>query len=244
MHNAKAVYQSYLGWYDGNPARLWARPPVDAGRRCVELAGGPDALLTHARSAFDEGDYRWVAEVVNHLVFADPTNTDARELQADALEQLGYQAESATWRNAFLTGAQELRHGTPPGKPRSQRGFAVALTVDMVFDAVAIRLKSEDVAGQHVVTNWAFTDLEGEDRQWVLALQNQTLHYVRGRHDDDATVTITLTKALLADILVGLTTFIDAAQAGDITLDGDPAALLTIFGNLDVFESSFAIIEP
>ena len=123
-------------------------------------------------------------------------------------------------------------------------GFAVALTVDMVFDAVAIRLRSEDVAGQHVVTNWTFTDLQGDDRQWMLALQNQSLHYVRGRHDEAAAVTIELTKALLADIMVGATTFVDATQAGDITIDGDAGALLAIFGNLDVFETSFAIIEP
>ena len=114
VHNVKAVYQRYLSWYDGNPARLHPHPPVEAGRRYVELAGGADALLANARRAFDDGDYRWVAEVVNHLVFAEPTNTAARSLQADALEQLGYQSESATFRNAYLMGAQELRHGGPP----------------------------------------------------------------------------------------------------------------------------------
>lgn len=114
----------------------------------------------------------------------------------------------------------------------------------MVFDAIAIRLRSEDVAGQRVVTNWTFTDMDGDDASWILALQNQALHYVRGRHDDAGAVTVTLTKALLADILVGAATFMEAAEAGDITLDGDASSLLTIFGNLDVFESSFAIIEP
>ncbi len=104
-HNAKAVYQRYLGWFDGNPANLHKLPPVEAGKRYVDLAGGPEALLGKARSAFDAGDYRWVAEVVNHLVFADPSNTDARALQADALEQLGYQAESGPWRAFYLTGA-------------------------------------------------------------------------------------------------------------------------------------------
>ena len=148
IHNVKAVYQRYLGWYDGNPARLWNHQPTEACRRYVELAGGADALLVHAQAAFDQGDYRLVAEVVNHLVFADPTNTAGRELQADALEQLGYQAESATWRNAYLTGAMELRDGPPPARPAPARPcMAVALTIDMIFDALAIRLKAEEVAG-------------------------------------------------------------------------------------------------
>ena len=123
-HNVKAVYQRYLSWYDGNPANLWKRPPVDAGRRYVALAGGADALLAHARRCFDDGDYRWVAELVNHLVFADPTNVEARELQADALEQLGYQSESATFRNAFLCGAHELRYGHPPRQRRDEAQLA------------------------------------------------------------------------------------------------------------------------
>ena len=218
------------------------RTPVDAGTRYVELAGGPDALLAHAQAAYDTGDYRWVAELVNHLVFADPTNQAARDLQADALEQLGYQAESATWRNAYLTGAQELRHGPPPSRPTpARRGFAVALTIDMVFDALAIRLKSEDVAGEHIVTNWQFTDLE---ESWVLALENQAIHHIRGRHDPDAAVTVTLTKDLLTDITGGGVSFVDAVGDGRVGVDGDAGALITIFGNLDSFETGFAIVEP
>ena len=242
VHNAKAVYQRYLGWYDGNPAHLWMRTPVDAGTRYVELAGGADALLTHAQAAYDSGDYRWVAELVNHLVFADPTNQAARDLQADALEQLGYQAESATWRNAYLTGAQELRHGPPPSRPApARRGFAVALTIDMVFDALAIRLKSEEVADEHIVTNWQFTDL---DESWVLALENQAIHHIQGRHDLDAAVTVTLTKDLLTDITSGGVSFVDAVGDGRVAVDGDAAALITIFGNLDASETGFAIVEP
>jgi alkyl sulfatase BDS1-like metallo-beta-lactamase superfamily hydrolase len=244
VHNAKAVYQRYLGWYDGNPAHLWMRTPVDAGRRYVELAGGADALLRHAQASYDTGDYRWVAELVNHLVFADPTNQAARDLQADALEQLGYQAESATWRNAYLTGAQELRHGPPPSRPApARRGFAVALTIDMVFDAMAIRLKSEAVAGEHVVTNWQFTDLDESEASWILALENQAIHHVCGRHDPNAAVTVTLTKDLLVDITGGAS-FVDAVADGRVTVDGDPAALITIFGNLDTFETGFTIVEP
>ena len=110
-HNVKAVYQRYLGFFDGNPANLHPLPPEAAGKLYVDLAGGADALLAKARRAYDEGNYRWVAQVVNHLVFADPDNQAARQLQAGALEQMGYQAESGPWRNFYLSGAKELRDG-------------------------------------------------------------------------------------------------------------------------------------
>jgi alkyl sulfatase BDS1-like metallo-beta-lactamase superfamily hydrolase len=199
-HNVKAVYQRYLSWYDGNPANLWKLPPVDAGQRYVELAGGADALLESARRSFDAGEYRWVVELVNHLVFADPTNTAARELQADALEQLGYQSESATFRNAFLTGAQELRNGTLPSRPAGRSGYLDAMTVDQLFDSLAVRLNAEQVAGCSASVNFTFTDL-GQD--WVLMLSNRTLHAVGGRHDADAGATLRLTRTVLSEVAGG-----------------------------------------
>ena len=147
MHNIKAVYQRYLSWYDGNPANLWKLPPVEAAKRYVELAGGADALLATARASFDAGDYRWVVEVVNHLVFADPTNATARELQADASNSSATRAESATFRNAYLMGAQELRGGTLPSRPASRNGYLAAMSVDQLFDSLAVRLKAEEVGG-------------------------------------------------------------------------------------------------
>jgi alkyl sulfatase BDS1-like metallo-beta-lactamase superfamily hydrolase len=241
VHNVKATYQRYLGWYDGNPARLWAHPPEAAGRRYVDLAGGADALLAHARAAFDAGDYRWVAEVVGHLVFAEPTHAAARELQADAFEQLGYQAESATWRNAYLTGAQELRHGPPPSRDLRRRGLVDALTVEQTFDAIAVRLQAEHVAEHRLTINWRFTDL-GED--WVLGLSNGALHTVAGRLDPAAAATVTLTKRALSAVIGGTVTVADALADGSIAIDGDASALLTVFGNLDTFRSGFAIVEP
>ncbi len=243
VHNAKAVYQRYLSWYDGNPANLHKYPPVEAGKRYVDLAGGPDALLAKAQKAFDEGDYRWVAELVNHLVFADPSNSRARNLQADTLEQLGYQAESATFRNAYLNAAQELRQGPPNllGGAVRGKGLLRAMSVEQVFDAIAIRLKSEEVGGLRVFVNWTFTDL---DEKWVLGLSNRTLFHVQGRHDSRASVTVSLSRLTLVGIITAETTFMDEIQAGRITLDGDPAALLTIFGNLDTFVPGFAVVEP
>ena len=242
-HNIKAVYQRYLSWYDGNPANLWKLPPTESGSRYVELAGGPDALLAKARDWFDAGEYRWVVELVNHLVFADPTNTEARELQADALEQLGYQSESATFRNAFLTGAQELRNGTLPSRPAGRNGYLNAMTIDQIFDTMAVRLKAEEVGGLSVLLNLTVATGAGEE-QWVLGLSNRALHSVPGRHDDAAVATFRLDRATLLSICEGAVPVADAVAAGDIQVDGDAVAASAIFDHLDVFMSMFKLVEP
>jgi alkyl sulfatase BDS1-like metallo-beta-lactamase superfamily hydrolase len=243
IHNSKAVYQRYLSWYDANPANLNKYAPTEAGKRYVELAGGADALLKNARAAFDAGDYRWVTEIVNHLVFADPTNTDARNLQADALEQLGYQAESSTFRNAYLMGAQELRKGPP--KPSSSavrgRGLLLAMTVEQVFVSLAVRMKQEELGGLTTCINWNFTDTK---ELWIMGISNRTLYYTPGRQSDNADATVTLARTTLIDVVTQSTTFMDQIQAGNITIDGDGGALLTVFGNIDIFEMGFAIVEP
>ena len=244
VHNVKAVYQRYLSWYDGNPARLHPHPPVEAGRRYVELAGGAEALLAKARVAYDDGDYRWVAGLVSHLVFAQPEDVAARSLQADALEQLGYQTESSTFRNAYLTGAQELRLGSPEPRETRRRNLVHALTVDQIFDSVGIRLQSENLADRTATINWRFVDVEGEPTEWMMGLENRALHYTAGRHDPDADVTVTMTKRLLGEIMAGVTTFAEAIDAGAIDLDADGQALHTVSGNLETFRSNFAVIEP
>jgi alkyl sulfatase BDS1-like metallo-beta-lactamase superfamily hydrolase len=244
-HNVKAVFQRYLSWYDGNPANLWKLPPVDVGRRYVDLAGGPDALLASARASFDAGDYRWVAELVNHLVFADPTNIEARELQADALEQLGYQSESATFRNAFLMGAQELRQGHPPMRPATRSSYFEAMSIDQLFDALAVRIRSEDVGGMAVSVNFTFTELaDGQEADWVLRLSNRTLHARGGRHDEDAVVTVRCPKAVLLDAIEGVATLAESVRTERAEASGDPSAAEAIFGNLEVFMTGFPLVEP
>ena len=241
VHNVKAVYQRYLSWYDGNPARLNSYPPVEAGKRYVAAIGGADQLLKVGKQAFEAGDYRWVAELVNHLVFAQPENTEARQLQAAALEQLGYQTESSTFRNAYLTGAQELRNGPPPPRDIRRRNLVQALTVDQIFDTLGVRLKAENLAGKTIISNWTFTDI---DQKWVLGLENRVLHYSEARHDPNPDVSVTTEKSVIDQILMGKTTMLEAAGAGLVTVDGDADCLVTIFGNLEVFVSGFSIIEP
>lgn len=135
----KAIYQRYLGWFDGNPAHLWQHPPVEAAKRYVEFMGGADAVVAKARASFDAGDFRWVAEVVNHVIFAEPDHADARELLADTYEQLGYGCENGTWRNFYLSGAHELRQGKF-GTPASTASddLVAALSPEMLFDAIAV----------------------------------------------------------------------------------------------------------
>ena len=237
----------FRSWYDANPANLHKYPPSEVGTRYVALAGGMDALLEHAQQAFDAGDYRWVAELDNHAVFADPTNERARNLQADTLEQLGYQSESSTFRNAYLMGTKELRDGPPKltQGARRARSMIRAMTIEQVFDTIAVRVKAEDVGGVSAVVNWSFTDMAGtQDERWILGLSNRTLYATRGRHDSKAAVTVTMTRALLLAIVAQDTTFVDEIGKGTITLVGDGSALLAIFGNLEETTAGFPIVEP
>ncbi len=243
-HNAKSVYTRYLGWYDGNPANLDPLPPVEAGERYVELMGGADAVMAAAQRAFDNGDYRWVAQVVNHVVFADPDHTAARRLQADALEQLGYRSESATWRNAYLMGAHELRHGTPDyGAPRG-RLFVHAMTAEQIFDSMGVRFDPEafgDADGtSSLVVNVTFTDL---DEHHVLGVVHAALHQRPFQHAPDADAALTCSRAALADVLGRLATLDDQIEAGTFDVSGDVDALRRLFDSLTVFTTQ-RLIEP
>ncbi|WP_304219094.1 alkyl/aryl-sulfatase [Phenylobacterium aquaticum] len=237
-HNTKAVYQRYLGWFDGNPANLHKHPPVEAGQRYVDLAGGGEALLAKARAAFEAGDYRWVAELVNHLVFAEPDNMEARDLQADALEQMGYQAESAPWRDFYLTGAQELRHVRPaPTAPRQgAAGQLRTLPADQLLDSLSVRLNGETIGRAEPAMTLTFTDVAESFR---LKVRNGVLHHRAVRSTADA---IPLTRGTLVDLVTGERT-LEAARA-DGLVSGDTAALEALLGVLDRFDFWFEIVLP
>jgi alkyl sulfatase BDS1-like metallo-beta-lactamase superfamily hydrolase len=242
-HNVKATYVFYQGWFNGNPATLDEHPPVEQARRYVEFMGGADAVLEKAQASFDEGDYRWVAEVVNHVVFADPENQAARNLQADALEQLGYQAESGPWRNFYLTGAQELRQGIQelPTPSTDSPDMVRAQTLDMFFDYQAVRLNSERAGGAHITLNFDFGDPEGT---YLVELVNGVLNHTAGAQADDADAKITLSRETLNQIMLGETTLDAAAGAGDVTVEGDQAKLGELVSYLDTFEFWFDIVTP
>jgi alkyl sulfatase BDS1-like metallo-beta-lactamase superfamily hydrolase len=244
-HNVRAIYQRYLGFYDGNPANLNPLPPVEAGKRYVEAIGGADKVLDIARAAFERGEYRWTAQLLNHLVFAQPDNQAARELQAGALEQMGYQSESGAWRSAYLTGAHELRNGADKGRAftTANTDLTQAMPIELFFDYLGIRLNSEKAASAgEMALIWRFTDL---DETHTLTLRNAALTHTRGERDGrQPDATITLTRATLDAITLGQTTFDQAIADGRVTLSGDAGKLAQLFSLLDTFELMFNIIEP
>jgi alkyl sulfatase BDS1-like metallo-beta-lactamase superfamily hydrolase len=238
-HNVKAVYQRYMGWFDGNPAHLWQHPPEEAARRYVEYMGGAEAVLERAGEALEQGDLRWVAEVVNHVVFADPDNEAARDLQARALERLGHGAENAIWRNFFLTGARELREGSL-GTPTTANAADIIsrLTLDQLFDAMAIRLDGPRAWDQRIVVVW-----EIGSEPWTMTLDNGVLHHREGRAGD-AEVTIRLERETFDAILLETTNPVEELAAGRIQIEGDGAKLGELLGLLGQPDREFAIVTP
>ena len=242
-HNSRAVYQKYLGFFDGNPANMHPLPPEESGKKYVEFMGGADELLRKAHAAYDSSEYRWVAEAVNHLVFADPDNTEARALQASALEQLGYQAESGQWRNFYLTGAMELRNGLPAtgALQTASPDMIKALSLDSLFDYLAVKLNGPKSAGQRIAINFRFQDT-GDD--YLVTLANGVLHHAADPQAESADATVTLSRGgLVAMALLGqpVSALVDS---GAVAVEGDVAALENLFGLLDNFDFWFNIVTP
>jgi alkyl sulfatase BDS1-like metallo-beta-lactamase superfamily hydrolase len=240
-HNLKAVYQRYLGWFDGNPAHLWPHPPAAAGERYVALAGGADALLAHARDAFERGDFRWVAEVVNHLVFADPDNREAKELQARALEQLAYGAENGTWRNFFLTGARELRHGSSGTAATIPPDFIVSLSNEQLFDALAIQIDGPRAGDRSITLHWRFTDI-GEE--YAVTLQHGVLTHRPGTPRGQVDATVSVERSAVNEVVAGSATLETLMASGRLAVEGDQAKLAELLGLLDPPDPNFAIVTP
>jgi alkyl sulfatase BDS1-like metallo-beta-lactamase superfamily hydrolase len=242
-HNVKAVFHRYLGSYDANPANLNPLPPRETAIKTVDYMGGAEAVVRRARGDFANGEYRWVAQAMSLVVFADPANREGRELGADALEQLGYQAESATWRNAYLYGAQELRHGVaklPPRPPLSPDLLAAAGT-GTVLDLIAVRLNGARAAGHSSRFNWRFTDT-GEE--FLMTLEHSTLTHLPGKRAADAQVSITTTRATLDAITLRRTTVAAAVTAGALQVEGETDRLLALVSMLDEFDMMFEVLTP
>ena len=244
-HNAKAVYQKYMGWYDANPVNLNPLEPTESAKKWVEYLGNVDEALRRAKADFDKGEYQWVAEITNVIVYADPTNETARLLCADAMEQLGYQAESGPWRNAYLTAALELRYGNQAlnaAKAKTSSSFLTEMTPDMLFDYMAILLDKQAMAEYDFKINVTLTDL---NQQYVLHIKNGVmLVYENARHTD-ADASITCPKNALFYLLLGNVAVLE--QAAEIQGDATVVELMAANMMTELLQTTaacFNIVEP
>ena len=240
-HNVKAVYQRYLSWYDAHPANLHALPPVPVAHKYMEYMGGVDAALVRAQADFDRGEYRWVAEVMKHAVYAHPEHTGARELAARALEQMGFQAESATWRNAYLLAAYEYRNG-PPKPVQQSVGSALipAMATQLLFDVIAVRVNAPKAAGLAFRMAWHFPD-RGE--HWLLELSNGALNSMQFDTAQAGDVALTLDRVTLEAILQQRLAPMQAITEGSLRLSGNATLLGSFFGLLDKFAGNFPVVD-
>lgn len=243
-HDSKAVYQRYIGWYDGNPANLNPLPRVENAKKYVEYMGGADAVMKRALVDFKAGNYRWVAQVADQVVFADPANKEARNLAADAFEQLGYAAESATWRNAYLLGAQELRGGVRGGArrvPGVSAEMLHAMPAALVFDYLGTRINGPKAGPANIVINWRFTD---SSEVLTSTLRHGALTSVAGKTAADAVATVSMTRPALESVILGQRTLATAIQAGDIRIAGNAGQVAILMALVEDFEAGFPIVEP
>ena len=241
--NTRAVYQKYMGFYDGNPANLNPLPTVEAAKKYVEYMGGAGAVIEKAKKDYDRGEYRWVVQVLNNVVFADPQNMEARDLEAAAMEQLAYQSESGVWRNCYLMGASELRHGLPD---ITFRGIFIkdtmrSITMPIYFDLMAMRLNSEKAEGKKMVLNWHFTDT-GE--KYTLNLDNSALTCIAGKLSAGADATISMQRSTINAILAGDTTFMQEIGAKNISIEGNAMKLAELQGMIDKVDPQFNVVVP
>jgi len=241
-HNARAVYVKYLGFFDGNPANIQRLPPSEAGRRYVDFMGGADAVVEKARNSFDQGDYRWVAEVLNHVVMDDPDHVNARALLADTHEQLGYQAESAVWRNFYLCGALELRAPVETSTSYApSAGMALGIPLDNIFRAMAVRLNGSEADGILLKINLSFTDLE---ESWLLSIENAVLRATVNRSSDVADASLTLSSIDFKRLMTGLTDAATLVGEEKLQMDGDAGALVKLTTLFDQFPRRYPIVTP
>jgi alkyl sulfatase BDS1-like metallo-beta-lactamase superfamily hydrolase len=242
-HNVRAVYQYYLGHYDGNPAHLDPLPPEASAPRYVELMGGKAGVIRAARAAYDTGDFRWATELLNHVVFAEPGDAEARELLAQAYEQMGFMAEAATFRNSYLTAASELRHG-PPQKGLDRTRFLEVLQhtpVERFLDAMAAALDGPAAEGANLRINLVLTDTKESHVLWI---ENAVLHHREAPPDANADATLALTHAMFVRLVAGAAGAKDLLLSDDVKVTGSRVDLGRFFGLLDKAPGTFAIVTP
>ena len=246
-HNAKAVYQYYMGWFDGNPANLHPLAPADTAPKYMELMGGIDAVVTKAQTAYDQGEYQWVAELLNHAVFADPTHKAAKELLAKTYDQMAYQAESGPWRSEFLTAAHELRNGitAPVISFSDATGVLTRTPIATFLEAIAVNIDSNKAEGKELVIEMVFTDV---NESYVLSLRNSVLNFYQQplapNNRLEATATLTLTKTMLLNLITGSGDLKATLLSDDLSTDGSLLDLLSFFRSLGKATENFPIVTP
>lgn len=242
-HNTKAVYQGYMGWYDGNPANLDPLPPAESAVRYMALMGGEKKVLERAQKDFEQGEYRWVAELLNHLVFAEPDSEEARQLLARTYDQLGYQSESGPWRDVYLSAAYELRHGAPEEgiDLEAMAGVLKETPNSYFFDSMAVRLIGPDAEGKELKININFTDMK---ENYVLIIENAVLHHRKTEIDKDANATLNLTREMFLKMVIGTVGIKDVLFSDEISLDGSKLDLISFFSLFEKPTGTFNIVTP
>ncbi|MCR5107106.1 MAG: MBL fold metallo-hydrolase [Lachnospiraceae bacterium] len=240
-HNIKAVYQKYMGWYDANPVNLNPMSPEDYAKKLASYLGDADEVLIKAKEDFDKGEYQWVAEITKELIFADPTNQEARNLCADALEQLAYQSESGTWRNAYLVGALELREGNQTDKLEHFTSGASmetrsAMTPDMILDFIDIGTDALAAQDDDLTINIEFTD---HDEKYYVMRKSGVLLVYKDRWEDDAECSISCTGVDLLSIVAG-----DTSVLENIKTEGDEETIIRLVKYMVATKQTFNIVEP
>lgn len=240
-HNVKAIYQRYMGWYDGNPANLYPLPPQEVGKKYVEAFGGAEAAITKAQKAYNKGEYRWVAEMMKHVVFANPNNQKAKNLQADALEQLAYQSESGPWRSVFLMAAYELRNGIikQPGALVSV-DILTNMTNEMLFDFMGISLNGPKAAGQDLSFNW-IVDNGDKYSFWI---ENGVLMYKKDKLLDKPNATIKGSKLDFISVMMKAIPLQNAIDKKQVAIEGSTESVNKLIGLFDTFSPNFNVVTP
>lgn len=247
-HNSKAVYQAYFGWYDANPANLDPLPPEAASIKYVEAIGGFVVVLEKARKALQEGDYRWAAELLNHLVFAE-ADSEAKTLLASAYTQLAYQAESGPWRDVYLSAALELKQGKSKTviSLASAKGLLKHAPVEKFFDAMAAQLNGPEAEGKNIRLNIHFNDLNSSYQLWI---ENSVLHHRMIKDEVDpstnveADASLSISHDLFLDVILGNTNLRSLISSDQLSLDGSHLDVFRFFSLLDKTTEPFAIVEP
>jgi alkyl sulfatase BDS1-like metallo-beta-lactamase superfamily hydrolase len=244
-HNARAIYQYYFGWFDAVPANLDPLPPEDAAQRYVEAMGGLDAVLQRAEAAFEAGEHRWGAELAQTAVFAAPDSARARDILARHYEQLGYRAESAPWRDIYLTGALEACEG-PAGTDVTTRseGILNVIPLQQFFAAMASRIDGIRAAERDRTFGFYFREPDGSVEVWTVSLSNGVMRYSEGPPDVEADATVTVTRAFWLRMMAGEAGLADLLSSREFSIDGDRIALLGFFGLMEDGDPAFAVVEP